>query len=98
MKNKYEWKLEDGRYNYYKNGELFGYSDGFKIESDKPWEPVLWFHWAQVSEGETFGEKWFDEWDAEEYDFPYELLSEGRAELSKKYSDLIAVAKKGIWS
>lgn len=94
--NKYEWKLEDGRYNYYKNGELFGYSDGFTIESDKPWEPDLWFHWAQVSEGETFGERWLDKYVAEDYGLPSELIAEGEEELTAKYEEFVAEAKEAF--
>lgn len=94
MKNTYEWKLEDGCYNYYKNGESYGLSRGYEIDIVRPWEPVLTYHWCQVKDGETFAEKWLDEYEVESYGFPRELIAEGEEALQEKYEEFIAEAKE----
>lgn len=99
--NKYEWKKIQFKetdascsYGYYKNGELYGLSRGYRITTVGTWEPVIEYHWCQVKDGETFAEEWLDEYEVESYSLLSELIAEGEEALQDKYKEFIAEAKE----
>lgn len=98
MKNKYEWKKTDDSlsYGYYKNGELYGLSRGYRITTEWTWEPVIEYHWCQVKDGEAFAEKWIGEYEVEQYGLPSELIAEGEEELTAKYEEFVDEAKEAF--
>lgn len=103
MKNTYEWKKIQFKetdaglsYGYYKNGELYGLSRGYRITTEWTWEPVLTYHWCQTMDGEPFAEKWLDEYEVESYGFPRELIAEGEEALQEKYEEFVDEAKEAF--
>ena len=57
---------------------------------------MLEYHWCQIMDGEPFSEKWLDEYEAEHYGLPSELIAEGEEQLTAKYEEFVAEAKEGF--